>query len=47
MWAGIIDQQLVIYELPLRLNGAQYLIFLQNNLNQKLNEAEIPEDRVA
>lgn len=47
MWAGITDQQLILQEMPPRLNGAEYLHFLQNNLNQILNEAEIPEDRMA
>jgi hypothetical protein len=44
MWAGIINQQLVVHELPPRLNGATYLNFLQNNLNQLLDEAEVPEE---
>lgn len=33
MWAGIIDQQLVLHEMPPRLNGPLYLNLLQNNLN--------------
>ncbi|CAK1590750.1 unnamed protein product [Parnassius mnemosyne] len=47
MWAGIIGQQLVLHEMPARLNGALYLNFLQNNLNRILNEAEVPEARIA
>ena len=42
MWAGIINQQLVLHELPPRLNGTEYLNFLQNDLNPISDEAEIP-----
>lgn len=44
MWAGIIDQKLMLHEMPPRLNGAAYLNFLENNLNPILNEAEVPEE---
>lgn len=43
MWAGIIGGQLLTFELPPRLNGARYLNFLQNNLNELLEQAEISQ----
>lgn len=41
MWAGIIDDQIMIYMLPAHLNGQIYLIFLQEVLPELLENVAL------
>lgn len=46
LWSGIIDGQLIgPFELPARLNGAEYLNFLQNNLSHLLEDVSLETRR--
>lgn len=46
MWAGIVEGQLIgPHELPARLNGPEYLRFLQNDLNGLLEEVSLETRR--
>lgn len=42
LWSGILNGQLIgPFELPARLDGNAYLIFLQNNLNELLENVNL------
>lgn len=42
LWSGIVNGEFIgPFELPARLNGAQYLEFLRNNLNELLGDVNL------